>query len=96
MLAKKKADVYTCVACGDTYVDSYTDPLPYVAGDSDGDGTVNTDDAIYLLYNVMFGDEDYSVNQNCDFDGNGKVNTDDAIYLLYHIMFGGEDYPLHG
>lgn len=62
MLAKKKVDVYTCVACGDTYVDSYTDPLPYVAGDSDGDGKVNTDEAIYLLHSVMFGDEDYPLN----------------------------------
>ena len=85
---------YTCTGCGDTYVGDYTDPLPYEPGDSDGDGKVNTDDAIYLLYNVMFGDEDYPVNQNCDFDGNGTVNTDDAIYLLYHVMFGEEDYPL--
>ena len=86
---------HTCANCGDSYVDSYTDPLPYIPGDADGDGTVNTDDAIYLLYNVMFGDEDYPVNQNCDFDGNGSVNTDDAIYLLYYVMFGEEDYPLH-
>ena len=85
---------YTCVECGDSYQADFTDPLPYVPGDADGDGTVNTDDAIYLLYNVMFGDEDYPVNQKCDFDGNGTVNTDDAIYLLYHVMFGGEDYPL--
>ena len=85
---------YTCT-CGDSYVSDYTDPLPYVPGDPDGNGSVNTDDAIYLLYNVMFGDEDYPVNQNCDFDGNGTVNTDDAIYLLYHVMFGEADYPLH-
>ena len=86
---------HTCANCGDSYVDSYTDPLPYTPGDSDGDGKVNTDDAIYLLYNVMFGDGDYPVNQNCDFDGNGETNTDDAIYLLYHVMFGETDYPLH-
>lgn len=86
---------HICTVCGDSYVDSYTDPLPYIPGDADGEGTVNTDDAIYLLYNVMFGDEDYPVNQNCDFDGNGSVNTDDAIYLLYYVMFGEEDYPLH-
>ena len=68
----------------------------YLLGDADGNDKVNTDDAIYLLYNIMFGDGDYPVNQKCDFDGNGKVNTDDAIYLLYHIMFSEEDYPLHG
>ena len=68
----------------------------YVLGDADGNEKITTDDAIYLLYNIMFGDGDYPVNQKCDFDGNGKVNTDDAIYLLYHIMFGEEDYPLHG
>ena len=68
----------------------------YLLGDADGNEKVNTDDAIYLLYNIMFGDGDYPVNQKCDFDGNGKVNTDDAIYLLYHIMFGETDYPLHG
>ena len=84
---------YTCT-CGDSYVSDYTDALPYVPGDQDGNGSVNTDDAIYLLYNVMFGDGDYPVNQECDFDGNGTVNTDDAIYLLYHVMFGEEDYPL--
>ena len=68
----------------------------YLLGDADGNEKVNTDDAIYLLYNIMFGDGDYPVNQKCDFDGNGKTNTDDAIYLLYYIMFGEMDYPLHG
>ena len=86
---------YTCTGCGDSYIGDYTDPLPYVPGDADGNGKVDTDDAIYLLYNVMFGDGDYPVNQNCDFDGNGKTDTDDAIYLLYHVRFGEEDYPLH-
>ena len=32
------------------------------SGDFDGNGTVNTDDAIYLLYHVMFGGEDYPLN----------------------------------
>ena len=67
----------------------------YTPGDVDGNGKVDTDDAIYLLYYVMFGEEDYPVNQDCDFDGNGEVNTDDAIHLLYRVMFGEEEYPLH-
>lgn len=68
--------------------------VEYITGDVDGSEFVSTDDAIYLLYHIMFG-EDYAVNQDCDFDGSGFVSTDDAIYLLYHIMFGEEDYPLH-
>ena len=32
---------------------------PWVVGDMDGDGDKDSDDAVYLLLNVMFGDEDY-------------------------------------
>lgn len=65
-----------------------------IRGDVDGDGKVNSADAIYLLYHVMWGSEGYPINQNGDMDGNGKVNSDDAIYLLYHVMFG-EGYPIN-
>ena len=67
-----------------------------VPGDMDGDGDKDTDDAVYLLLNVMFGDGDYPVpaGANKDVDGNGKVDTDDAVYLLLHVMFGAEDYPI--
>lgn len=34
-----------------------------VPGDMDGDGDKDTDDAVYLLLNVMFGDEDYPLAQ---------------------------------
>ena len=36
---------------------------PAIAGDMDGDGDKDTDDAVYLLLNVMFGDEDYPLAQ---------------------------------
>ena len=65
-----------------------------VMGDADGNGVLNGDDAIYVLYHVLFGAEDYPVNVEADYDGNGLLNGDDAIYLLYHVLFGGEDYPL--
>ena len=61
-------------------------------GDLDGNNIVNEDDAIYLLYSIFF-EEDYPLNQDCDFDKNGKVDEDDAIYLLYYTFFP-EDYPL--
>ena len=83
---------YTCTVCGHTYRDDYVSFA--TRGDLDGDGERNTDDAIYLLYNVMFGDEDYPISQPGDLNGDGETNTDDAIYLLYCVMFGEEDYPL--
>ena len=75
----------TCVDCGRTR---------FISGDTDGNGDVNSADAIYLLYSVMFGEEFYPLTQHADFDGNGDINSSDAIYLLYNVMFGEEYYPL--
>ena len=60
----------------------------------DQDGDVDSDDAIYLLYYVMFKGVGYPINQPADMDGNDKANVDDAIYLLNSIIFGDTDYPL--
>ena len=67
-----------------------------VVTDLDGSGKTDTEDAVYLLLNAMFGSGDYPLptGANCDFDGSGKVDTDDAVYLLLHVMFGETDYPL--
>lgn len=64
----------------------------YIPGDFDGSGSVDEDDAIYLLRHIFF-PEDYAVETPADFDGNGSVDEDDAIYLLRHVFFP-EDYPL--
>ena len=69
-----------------------------IPGDMDLNAKVTTDDAVYLLLRVMFGDEDYPMHKslNPDVDGNNQMNTDDAVYLLLHAMFGAGDYPLAG
>lgn len=67
---------------------------PMITGDVSNDGELNNADAIYLLYNVIFGNSDYPVNQDCDFNGDGDVSNADAIYLLYHVIFGETLYPL--
>lgn len=66
-----------------------------IRGDMDANDKLNSNDAVYLLYYVMFGKDDYPIRQNGDMDGNGKVNSNDAVYLLYHVMFEKEDYPLY-
>ena len=67
-----------------------------VPGDTDGDGDKDTDDAVYLLLNAMFGETDYPIDpaQNRDVNKDGKTDTDDAVYLLLHVMFGSVDYPI--
>ena len=62
-------------------------------GDLDADGDTDSDDAIYLLYNVFFGNVKYPIKSPCDFDDDGDVTANDAVYLLYHIFFG-DKYPL--
>ena len=71
-------------------------PGAAVAGDMDGNEALTTDDAVYLLLNIMFGSGDYAVAASArrDTNGDGKVTTDDAVYLLLHVMFGAKDYPL--
>ncbi len=58
---------------------------PVIKGDTDGNGVINSDDAIYLLYHTFLPDM-FPANQDCDFDGNGYINSDDAIYLLYYTF----------
>ena len=69
------------------------DPKPDEnTADLDGSGTLDKDDAIYLLRHVVY-PEQYPVSAKCDVDGNGVVDKDDAIYLLRHVVYP-ELYPL--
>ena len=65
---------------------------PYVSGDVNGDETINSDDAIYLLKHTFL-PEQYPLSGSGDMNGDGKVDSDDAVYLLKHT-FLPEQYPL--
>ena len=67
---------------------------PYTVGDLDGNNVIDSDDAVHLLYHILFGEEGYPISQPVDYDKNGLTDSDDAIYLLYHVLFGEENYPL--
>ena len=72
-----------CGICGGRY------------GDVDASGSVDHNDAIYLLLYTMFGGDQYPLNgASADIDGNGSVEQEDAVYLLLHTLFGAECYPL--
>lgn len=66
--------------------------LNILRGDVNGDGFVDSNDAIHLLYHTLLS-ERYEINQNGDFDGDGYVNSNDAIHLLYFTLLP-ERYPL--
>lgn len=83
---------YTCKECDAKLTEDY---VTYVVGDLNGNDTVDKNDAIYLLYSVLFGDETYPLNQPCDYNSDGITDKNDAIYLLYHALFGAECYPLN-
>lgn len=78
-----------------SYFDSYVKATTVKEGDFNKSETVDADDAIYLLYNVFFGSEEYPLTGNGDVNSDGKVDADDAIYLLYNVFFGGAEYPLY-
>ena len=63
-----------------------------VAGDMTGDGSVNNDDVVLLLWHTLF-PEEYPLTVNADLTGDGSVNNDDVVLLLWHTLFP-EDYPL--
>ena len=66
--------------------------LGYIVGDMDGDGNVDSDDAVHLLRYTLFPDY-YYILQPGDMNNDGSVTSDDAVYLLRHTLFP-EFYPL--
>ena len=68
----------------------------HLPGDMDGDGDKDTEDAVYLLLNTLFGSGQYPIlsGVNTDLDNNGATNTEDAVYLLLNVLFGSVTYPI--
>ena len=61
-------------------------------GDVNGDGILNSADAIYLLRHTIMPTV-YPANQAIDMNGDGIQNSADAIYLLRHTIMPSV-YPL--
>ncbi len=74
------------------YIAVFTSPVK--SGDCNGDGYINNEDVIYLLWHTLF-EEDYPLAYSGDVNGDGYINNEDVIYLLWHTLFE-DDYPLAG
>ena len=99
-VSDKNATIYadgtktaTCDHCDatDTVMDEGS-KLAYIRGDVNGDETLNSADAIYLLRHTIM-PMVYPLAQPADMNGDGVVNSADAIYLLRHTIMP-ELYPL--
>ncbi len=68
---------------------------PFGWGDSDGDGSINISDAVYLLqYIFSQGPPPLDISGG-DIDCNSKVNISDIVYLINYIFYGGPE-PCEG
>ena len=64
-------------------------------GDADGNGVVNTLDAMMILQyytNVITAEQ--IILDNCDVDGNGVVNTVDAMLVLQYYTGDITEFPV--
>ncbi len=75
---------------------SADDPVCFDHDDVNGDGIVNVEDAIYILYHFIFGEEQYPLAHEHDFKLDGVLDREDALYLLHAIREGTDEYPLQG
>lgn len=70
------------------------EPVCYVHGDVNGDGDIDSRDAIRTLFYALWNNS-VSVNQSCDFNGDDSVTQKDAIYLLF-VSLDMEGYESKG
>lgn len=63
-----------------------------VAGDLDGDLSIDNKDVEYLLWYTLY-PEDYPITVNADFNGDNTIDNLDVEHLLWHTLFP-ESYPL--
>ena len=75
-----------CTVCG-----AY-DTATIRAGDMDGNGVLDSEDAYRLLRYVLYPDL-YELNAFAPFYGGREPTSDDAVYLLRYILYP-EKYPL--
>lgn len=64
-----------------------------IEGDVNGDGSLNSNDALYLLRSTM-NSETFPLVTDGDVNSDGRVNSNDALYLLRHTM-SPERFPLY-
>jgi hypothetical protein len=65
----------------------------FIRGDSNGDGSVNIADAIYILQRLFAGGAPIACLETGDSNDDDSVNIADGIYILQRLFAGGAPIP---
>lgn len=75
--------------CNVNITDAIADVCGYTCGNANGDGAINTGDAVYIVSYIFRGGPApvpvFAGDANCD----GKVTVGDAVYIVSYIFRGG-------
>ena len=85
MVAVSRCVSADCLSVGDNEDSDDNVESTHKPGDTNGDGGVNSDDAILRLRHTLSAGR-FPIIGSGDMNGDGAVNSDDAIYLLRHTL----------
>lgn len=63
--------------------------IPYLAGDPNHDGIINTSDVVYLINYLFIGGPQPIPLESGDATCDGDINASDVIYLINYLFIGG-------
>ena len=63
----------------------------YVCGDANSSGSVDIDDAVYLINYIFSGGPEPAPYESGDADTSGQVDIDDVVFLVNYIFAGGHE-----
>jgi len=67
--------------------------VPFLRGDSNGDGTIGLSDAVHALNYLFLGGELPGCLSAADTNADGDVDISDATYTLSFLFLGGPELP---
>jgi hypothetical protein len=71
-------------------------PVTFERGDSNGDGDMDLNDAVFTLNHLFLGGPNPDCADAADTDDSGILEISDPIYTLIHIFFQGSPPPAPG
>ena len=75
---------------GSLVCDASACPSECVAGDQNGDGSVNVSDVVLVVNYILIGAPDGATGFECsDMDSNGLINVSDIVQIVNYILGGG-------